>query len=122
MTRQTLPNRRHCVTGSTIWRGQQIEVSVGFDPETGEAREAFADIALGGQIQHELSDACVLASIALQCGVSIEALQKTMGSESISIDGRSYVEPTSPVGAALAAVRFIADGVKNDPAFCQGGA
>ncbi len=112
MTRKTLPNRRPCVTASTIWRGQKVEVSVGFDPATGEAREAFADIAKGGAIQHELSDACVLASIAMQCNVPVGALQKTMGSQRLAVDGQVFDEPTSPIGAALDAVRFIADGVQ----------
>jgi predicted aconitase with swiveling domain len=119
-TRRALPTRRHCVTASTIWRGQKIEVSVGFDPETGEVCEAFADIAKGGDMQHVLSDGCVMASIALQCGVTVEALQKTMGSERLSVDGRAFTEPTSPVGAALETVRMVADGVLRPGFFGEG--
>ena len=110
--RKVIATRRHCVTASTTWRGQKIEVSVGIDPKTGKVAEAFADIAKGGQIQHEMSDALILASIAMQHGSSIEDLQKTLGSETITVDGKSITEATSPVGAALATVRFIADGIK----------
>lgn len=117
MTRQALPTRRHTVTASTVWQGHPIEVSVGFDPATGEVVEAFADIAKGGQMQHILSDSCVLASIAMQHGASLNELRKTMGSEKLSVDGRAFVEPTSPVGAALEAVAMVADGVANDPDF-----
>ena len=112
MTRKAIPTRRHCVTASTTWRGQKIEVSVGIDPKTGKVAEAFADIAKGGQIQHEMSDALILASIAMQCGVPIEDLQKTLGTQTIMVDGKPITEPTSPVGATLDAVRFIADGIK----------
>lgn len=117
MSRRILPARRHCVTASTLWRGHAVEVSVGFDPATGAAREAFADIAKGGELQHILSDACVLVSIALQCGVAVHALQKSLGSEARSVDGRDFTEPTSPVGAALATVVMIVDGVARDPDF-----
>ena len=109
MTRRRLPNRRHCITASTLWQGHDIEVSVGLDPATGDVVEAFADIAKGGQLQHTLSDACILASIALQHGATLDELQKTLGSERISVDGRAVVEPTSPIGAALQAVRMVAD-------------
>lgn len=118
--RRTLPNRRHCVTASTVWQGHPVEVSVGFDPATGDVVEAFADIAKGGQMQHTLSDACILASIAIQHGASLDELQKTLGSEKLSVDGRAYVEPTSPVGAALQAVRMAADGIKSDSGFFDG--
>lgn len=115
--RRTLPTRRHCVTASTVWQGHPIEVSVGFDPATGGVVEAFADIAKGGQMQHTLSDACILASIAMQHGASLDELQKTLGSEKLSVDGRAFVEPTSPIGAALQAVRMVADGVTRDGFF-----
>lgn len=117
MTRNTLPNRRHCVTASTVWQGHPIEVSVGFDPATGDVVEAFADIAKGGQMQHTLSDACIIASIAMQYGASLDEMQKTLGSEKLSVDGRAFVEPTSPIGAALQAVRMVADGVTRDGFF-----
>lgn len=120
MTRRAIPTRRHCVTASTFWQGHPIEVSVGIDPEIGDVFEAFADIAKGGQMQHTLSDACILASIALQHGASLDELQKTLGSEKLSVDGRAFVEPTSPIGAALQAVRMVADGVKSDPGFFGG--
>jgi hypothetical protein len=125
MTRTTLPNRRPCVTVDTAINGAKITIGVGFHPDTGQALEAFADVARGTDQQHTLSDACVTASVALQYGVPLDALEHSMGRVPAWVqDGAAMAlgdAPASPVGAVLATVRSIADGVR-EPGFFKEGA
>lgn len=113
--RQTLPSRRPCVTVETVVAGKAVTIGIGFDPATGEALEAFADIARGTDQQHTLSDACVAVSVALQYGVPPEALEHSLGRvPAWAPSGDAMVlgeAPASPVGAVLETIRAVADGV-----------
>lgn len=104
MTRATLPNRRPNETIATDWDGHAITVTVGFDPATGDPVEVFADVLKGGQMQAVLSDTCVLASIALQHGVPVEALGKSLARVP---DMRGGEVPASPVGAVVAVLMGV---------------
>lgn len=121
MTRNILPNRRPCVTVDTTINGKAMTIGVGFHPATGEALEAFADIARGTDQQHTLSDACVAVSVAVQYGVPPEALEHSLGRVPAWVEGADGMTlgeaPASPVGAVLETIRAVADGVANDPGF-----
>lgn len=113
--RTPLPTRRPCVTVDTIVNNAKVTISVGFDPATGEATEAFADIAKGSDLQHMLSDACVAASVALQYGVPLDALEHSLGRVPAWVQQggamTSGEAPASPVGAVLETIRKVAAGV-----------
>jgi hypothetical protein len=122
--RRTLPTRRHCVTVETMVTGRPATISVGFHPETGEALEAFADIARGSDQQHAVSDACVAVSIALQYGMPIQTLEKAVGRvptwtpvEGVMVETEA---PASVVGVVVDTIAEVAAGVAQ-PGFFDGG-
>lgn len=119
--RNRLPDRRPCVTVRTQVSGRAVTVSVGFDPTTGEAMEAFADIAKGNDSQHTLSDACVAVSIALQYGTPPEVLEAALGRVPGWVhDGDTMVQgdvPASPVGGVLTVIREVSEGIKQEGYF-----
>ena len=102
------PERRPSQTLQTEWQGHAITVTVGLYPDTGKPCEVFADAVRGGQMQAAMSDACVLISIALQHGISPEALAKSLGKvPGMVLRDGAMVEvegPASVVGAILAVV------------------
>jgi hypothetical protein len=123
MTRAAIPNRRHCVTVDTVVNGSPATISVGFHPETGEALEAFADIARGSDLQHAVSDACVSVSLALQHGMPIATLEKAVGRvpawipvQGIMVEGEA---PASVVGVVVDTIADVAAGV-TQPGFFDG--
>lgn len=104
MGRQRLPNRRQSETRQIEHRGQAITVTVGFD-DAWAPREVFATGPKeGSDMQHVLSDACVLISIALQHGISPTALSRSLGSVPAWRGCERASEPASPLGAILACV------------------
>lgn len=108
--RAQLPHRRPNLTLDLDWQGHAFALSVGFDPVSGAAREVFANTPKGGAIQAVLADACVLISIALQYGIGIEALGKSLGREPAFINGVEASAPASPVGSVVEALAAIAAG------------
>lgn len=101
--RAVLPNRRPNETRVVAWQGNQIAVTVGFY-DSGLPGEVFADAAAGGHLQATLADACVLVSIALQHGLTPEALSKSLGRVPDWVNGERVETPASPVGAVVAAL------------------
>ena len=91
------------LTTATDWNGHPLTVSVGFDL-SGDPREVFCDTAHGGQMQHTVSDACVLISIALQHGVTPRELAKSLGRMPVWVGGEETTAPASPIGTILAVV------------------
>ena len=85
--RRTLKNRRPNSSVTVEWHGQSFELTVGFYDD-GQIGEIFAG---GGKtpqdIQQLVADACVLISIALQYGVSIQALGRSLARHE---DGKPY--------------------------------
>ena len=103
MSRTQLPNRRPSLTVETEWQGHPITVTVGYD-QTGEPKEVFANAAKGGQMQGTLADACVIISIALQHGITPDALGKSLGRVPDLLRGADATDHASPLGAVLAVV------------------
>lgn len=94
MTRERLPNRRLNET-ETFERDQiQITVTTGFKPD-GEIGEIFVNaLPQNSMIDLILSDAAIIASLALQHGVSVRQLAHSIKRDSFGI-------ASSPIGAAL---------------------
>lgn len=100
MTRTILPHRRRNETVTIEYWGSEFHVTVGFDA-SGTPREVFATGPKeGSDMQHVLSDACVVVSIALQHDVPAAELRKSLG----LVPGLHGDEPASPIGAVLAVV------------------
>ena len=108
-TRQRLPNRRSCHTEALEVDGQAFTAAVGFDPESNQPREVFLSGSKpGSMLDALLGDAAVAISIALQSGVSAEALAKSVGRLPANRVGAADLDhppeqkaPASPIGAAL---------------------
>ena len=102
--RQTPPNRRPNITVQTEWQGISFSVTPGYNPETADVCEVFADTAKGGQMQATLADACVLISIALQHGVTLDQLSKSLARVPDVVAGGGATLPASPIGAIMEAL------------------
>lgn len=116
--RRRLPNRRDNRIETLEVAGQRFQVCVGFDPETGAPREIFLNGGKeGSQVDALLSDAATCISVALQFGVPICALAKSVGRAPDlstmpgSLDqlnaGR---QPASPIGAAIDLLQSFING------------
>jgi ribonucleoside-diphosphate reductase alpha chain len=89
--------------------GQIFTATIGFDPEDGRSREVFLTAGKEGSlINAMLADAAVAISVALQHGVSAQALAKSIGRlpegpvTPADLDGGKPARiPASPIGAAL---------------------
>ena len=108
-TRSRLPNRRPSHFEPLEVGGQIITACVGFDPATNRPCEVFLNGGKeGSQVDAMLADAATIISVALQYGVPIRALAKSVGrapnasTAPGSIDQlNAGSEPASPIGAAL---------------------
>ena len=116
--RRRLPNRRPAINETIDMEGQRVEVSVGFDPETGAVREIFLVSGKeGSSLNSLLADAAVAISVALQHGVSPAALAKSVGrlpNGSVTpadLDRlQSDRRPISLIGGALDLLRSLDNG------------
>ena len=106
--RRRLPNRRPSLTQELQVGGQIFTADVGFDPETGQPRELFLTAGKEGSLINALlADAAVAISVALQHGVPVVALAKSVGRLPAlpvapgDLDQPSGKLPASPIGAAL---------------------
>ena len=78
--RHRLPNRRPSHTEALEVVGQAFTATVGFELETGGPRELFLTAGKeGSMINAMLADAAVVISVALQHGISAQALAKSAG-------------------------------------------
>ena len=100
MTRQALPARRHCLTIEAEWQGHPITVSVGLDL-TGTAREVFANMPKGGQMQAVVADFCVAVSVAMQSGVPPQALAASFGRIPDPQKGKGATDHASILGVVM---------------------
>lgn len=103
--RTALPHRRSNITRAVEWNGHSFTVTIGLDPVTWQPAEVFADTAKGGDMAAALADACILISIALQHGIGVEAMSKSLGRIPVIWGGEGSDAPASPVGAVLEALR-----------------
>ena len=107
--RQRLPNRRDNRHATVELSGQQFNICIGLDPETGQPHELFLNGGKeGSQVDALFSDAAIIISIALQYGVPIQALAKSVGrSPNLSTMPGSLdqlaagSQAASPIGAAI---------------------
>ena len=114
--RHRLPNRRPSHTETLEVAGQTFTATVGFEPETSGPRELFLTAGKEGSlINTMLADAAVVISVALQHGVSAQALAKSIGRlpdgtvTPADLDqGPPAKLPASPIGASLDLLRSIA--------------
>ncbi len=110
--RTRLPNRRPAHTETLEVDGQAFEATVGFD-EHGRPREIFLMAGKEGSLLNSmLADAAVVISVALQHGVSSEALARSVGRLPAGPVAPSDLDqpqteklPASPIGAALDLLR-----------------
>ena len=118
LMRKRLPNRRDNRIEALEVAGQRFEACVGFDPETGAPREIFLNGGKeGSQVDALLSDAATCISVALQFGVPIRALAKSVGRAPDfstmpgSLDQlNAGHQPASPIGAAIDLLRSFEQG------------
>lgn len=99
-----LPTRRQGFVVNAEWEGHPFTISYSLYPDTGLIGEVFADVLHGGQMQATLSDACTLISIALQFGITVPELAKSMAEAPDLLRGKDATVPASPVGAVLDAL------------------
>ncbi len=112
--RQRLPNRRPAHTEALEVAGQAFTATVGFD-ECGRPREVFMAAGKEGSLLNALlADAAVVISVALQSGVPVAALAKSVGrlpAGPVAPAGLDHAPgqkvPASPIGAALDLVRLF---------------
>ncbi|WP_420971510.1 hypothetical protein [Bradyrhizobium sp. B120] len=94
MSRERLPNRRPSETQEFERDGIRITLTVGYRPN-GEVGEIFLNADRSDSMLDVLmSDAAIIASIALQYGVSIRQLAHAIKRDRFGI-------ASSPIGAAL---------------------
>ena len=90
MKRRLLPQRRRAETFDLVFRNQPVTITAGFFPD-GTLGEVFIDTGKSGaDLAHVTRDAAVVISLALQHGVSIDAIRHGVtrnGSEPASILG-----------------------------------
>ncbi len=121
--RQRLPNRRPSHTETLKVAGQTFTATVGFDPEDGQPRELFMTAGKeGSTLNALLADAAVAISVALQHGVSAQALAKSIGrlpemaTTPADLDqGTPAKVPASPLGAALDLLQSFENGPELAP-------
>ena len=78
--RTRLPNRRPSHIETLEAAGQIFTACIGVDRDTGRPREIFLNCGKeGSQVDALLSDAATIISIALQYGVPVHALAKSVG-------------------------------------------
>lgn len=101
MTRVTLPYRRQSALREVMFAGRVYTVCVGFYSD-GRPAEVFADGAKeGSDVQATISDACVLVSLALQHGIELDGLGRSLGRVPLPTGGEG---PASIIGAIIAAI------------------
>lgn len=102
--RHILPHRRPNVTLSVDWQGHPLDVTVGFDPATGQPAEVFVNTPKGGDMQAALADASVILSVAMQHGVTPAELGKSLGRVPLLWGAEGETQPASPLGAVVEAI------------------
>lgn len=112
MPRKKLPDRRPNLTVQTEWGPHPIAVTVGLDLATAKPAEVFADTLKGGQMQATVADACVLISIALQHGISIDELGKSLAREPDVMQGGDATIAASPIGVIVEQIAQAAGAVQ----------
>ena len=113
--RQRLSDRRHQLTENIEVGSQTYTASAGIDPDVGNVREVFLCGAKeGSEIDNILGDTAVVISVALQHGVPIDALARSVARtrttpiQPSELDGGLPL-PTIPVSVIGRALDFLQD-------------
>ena len=112
--RDRLPNRRATITQEIVADGCRAAVAVGFDA-AGQPRELFLVAPKqGSALDALLADVAIVVSVALQYGVPVEALVRSIGRvpsgpiPPADLDRPNPERlPASPIGAALDLIREL---------------
>ena len=107
--RERLPNRRRSEIHDFEVADQAYTVSFGFYDDGRPGEIFLSGPKSGSTMDAVLSDAAILASLALQHGAAPAALAKTMSRIPIDPWGTARL-PASPVGAAMDLLAELAKG------------
>ena len=92
--RTTLPNRRPQAVHKINLNGTTLHLGIGFDPETGQPSEVFITGGKEGtDVQLLVQHVAILISIALQHGVTPEAMGKAMARGDLGAGWPSLLVP-----------------------------
>lgn len=98
--RTQLPNRRPNATLSVPFQGHSFFITMGFDEE-GRIREVFGNASrLDSDMDFIMSDVCILISVALQHGIGLAELAKSLKMKPDSADGQTE-SPASLIGEVV---------------------
>jgi hypothetical protein len=95
MTRRRLANRRASANFSFICGQHQFTATVSYFPGTDQLAEIFlGNGRAGSDVDTAAKDSAVVCSLALQAGISVDAIRKALMRDSRGV-------ANSPLGAAL---------------------
>jgi hypothetical protein len=109
--REVLPDRRRCFTADVTFEDEVYSIGIGFVARGGlrggaPVMEVFATgPKAGSAMQAIVSDACIIISIALQCGIQPAELAKSLGRIPRWTDGREHEGPASVIGLIVEALQ-----------------
>lgn len=95
----SLPNRRPNISETIVWQDKEYHITVGFDAH-GKVAELFINgLKVGSDTEAALQDGCVVFSLALQNGATVDRLAGSLG--------REHPDPQAPIqGVGRAASAF----------------
>lgn len=105
------PNRRLSVTACAVWKTESAEhafhITAGFNPADGRLVEVFyADGQKSGtNLRDTVQDACVLVSLLLQYGASIDEIGKSLSAAPDLAQGGT--RPATILGTIVEALRGL---------------
>ena len=106
--RQRLPNRRHSATTRIEHKGQSFFLTFGLD-ESFRVVEVFGNSSkLSSDMDFLVADACIMISVALQNGVFIHDLKKSVKKQPNEVEGLPD-RPASLIGVILDALEHEQD-------------
>jgi len=77
--RQRLPNRRPAITHTLEYNGERYHISVGYDLYAKPKEVFIRGSKSGSDMDHLLDDVAVVTSLALQNGVNVAELKRSLG-------------------------------------------
>jgi hypothetical protein len=102
MAREPLPDRRMALT-RTLGRfdGPDVEVTVGYYDDGSPGEIFLSGGKEGSLLRFVLADAAVLVSIALQHGIPLDVMIRTLLREPVGDEKDGITRPASPLGVVL---------------------
>lgn len=97
--RTKLPNRRPSLSVEVIQGPHVFTVTCGIDLRTGRIGECFGNSPkVTSDMSQLIGDACVLISIALQCGITLPEIAKSLHREPVLGCEDTTDQPASVIG------------------------